>query len=59
MEWIYTKTKVRGRSTLELALDKMKEECRGKCTFFTILIKNSLFMQTYLIVSMDISGLDR
>jgi hypothetical protein len=26
MEWIYTKTKVRGRGTLELALDKMKEE---------------------------------
>ena len=35
-EWIYTRTKVRGPGSFELALTKMKERLT-KCTFSTVL----------------------
>ena len=57
MEWIYTQTKVSSQGSLEFALENRKKERN--------LDKNALFynfkqlVQAYLIVSMDVWGLDR
>ena len=54
MEWIYTWTKVRGQASLELAQEKMKD------WQFALFFKGQKqLVQAYLIVSMDILGLDR
>ena len=54
------RTKVSGPERLvnELAMEMKKKERLTKCTSFTI-FKNSLFMQAYLIISMDVLELDR
>ena len=58
MEWIYTRTKVSGQGSLELVLENRKRKERKKermtnCYFFIQLV------QAYLIISMDVWGLDR
>ena len=45
MEWIYTSTKMRGRSSLELGLEEMKETLTHFALFFYN-FKNSWFEHT-------------
>jgi hypothetical protein len=54
MEWIYTRTKVSGRGSLELAPENRKKELQ-KALFLHFLKQ---LVQAYLIVSMDVWGLD-
>ena len=54
MEWIYIFVKMRGRSSLEIALEKIKERLTI-CTFF----QKQKQLNVYLIVSMDVLGVDR
>ena len=50
MEWIYTRTKVSGQNSLELALENRKKEL---AIFFTYLVP------AFLNVPMDVWGLVR
>ena len=53
MEWIYTQAKVSDPGSLELALEMKKKIKIDKMHFFKQLV------EAYLIVSMDVWGLDR
>ena len=58
MAWIYMLAKARGQVSLELALEEMKERKKERkkidnLHFFTSVV------HTYMIVLMDVLGLDR
>ena len=61
MEWIYTKTKVRGQGTLELALEKVKEEWETALflQFEKQLVQTYMYMCTWLFPWMFQGLMDR
>ena len=54
MEWIYIFVKMESRSSLEIALEKIKKDGQ-----FAPYSKRQKQLNMYLIVSMDVLGVDR